>query len=337
MRPKAAAAAALTVLLLTGGAEAAITVVATSGLTTSVVAPPVRFELGDAGAATRYFSPFTLSSNATSVSGVMVGRAGADLYAKDALRIVNARASPQGVTLAAAQLASAQLDVFQWLVYDGSTLVVTLDMEAASPSATFTLPASTTYRLDARLDLADGAGRNNAPTAFELQLAVGAGGIQLEHTTSAPSLDVATVEVPFGKLATGSTVGANATNASASISAGVVVTSTANAFYLNNTNASAAWYVKIVYVASSGIAQLTTGNLGVNNGTSVDHVIISSGDVTQPSGSYQRLEPASTNRLYVKSLEGVFFGGATIDFDVYASDTPTGASSLVSKGRITLT
>lgn len=337
MVPKATAAAALTVLLLASGAEAAITVVAESGLTTSVVAPPVRFELGAGGAATRYFSPFTLSSNATSVSGVMVGRAGADVFAKDALRIVNARASPQSVTLAAGQLASAQLDVFQWLVYDGSTLIATLDVESASPSVAFTLPASTTYRLDARMDLADGAGRNNAPASFQVQLAIDGGGIRLEHTTSALSLDVATVEVPFGKLASGSTVGANATNASASMGAGVVVMSTANAFYLNNTNASAPWYVKIVYVASSGAAQLTTGNLGVNNGTSVDHVTTSSGSVTQSSGSYQRLEPGSTNRLYVESLEGVLFGGATIDFDVYASDTPSGASYTVSKGRITLT
>lgn len=332
-----AAVAALVVLLLSGGAEAAITLAATSGIATSVVAPPVRLELGDAGSATRYFSPLALSSNATILSGTMVGRAGADVYAKDVVRMVNARASDQGVTLSAAQLSNARLDVFQWLVYDGAALVATLDMETASPSVTFTLPASTTYRLDARLDLADGAGRNNVPASFQLTLGIDAGGIRLVHTTSAPSLGVATVEVPFGKLASGSSVGANATNASASISAGVVVAATTNVFYLNNTNASAAWYVKIVYVGSSGIAQLSTGNFGVDNGTAVDHVKISSGSVTQTSGSYQRLEPGSTNRLYVKSLEGVFFSGATVDFDVYASDTATGASYAVSKGRITLT
>lgn len=336
MLPRAAVAA-LAIVLLSGGAEAAITLVATSGLATGVVAPPVRFELGAAGSATRYFSPLTLSANATMASGALVGRAGADLYAKDALRLVNARASPQSVTLSSSQLTNGQLDVFTWLVYDGATLVATLDLEAASPSVGFVLPASTTYRLDARIDLADGAGLHNAPASFQLALRVGSAGIRLMHATSAPSLGVATVEVPFGKLAAGSSVGANATNATASVAAGVVVAATTQAFYLNNTNASGAWYVKLVHVSSSGIAQLSTGNLGVDNGTAVDHVKISSGAVTQPSGSYQRLEPASTNQLYVKSLEGVLFAGATIDFDVYASDTAGGEAYLVSKGRITLT
>ena len=330
-----ALAALVALLVLAGGARAAITVVSTSTLATGAVAPPVSFSLGAGGAEARFFS-WSLSPNATVVSGAMLGRAGADWYAKDVLRIANARAGAQTVTLSAAQLVNAQLDVFQWFVYDGATLVATLDLESASPGATFALPGAATYRLDARLDLADGTGAHNAPTSFELRLRVGAGGVLVTHTTSASTLSVGAVEVPFGRLAAGSGVGANATNASASINAPTVIASNQNALYLNNTGTSA-WWVKVVLSSSASISDVTTGNVGVDNGTLVEHVKIASGAVTQSSGSYQRLEPSSTNHLYVRSLQELIFDGATLDVDVHLSPTSAGDSYLVSKARLTLT
>lgn len=328
-------AALVALVLLLGGARAAITVVSTTTLVTEAVGPAVTISFGPGGSESRFFS-WSLSTNATHVSGTMLGRAGADWYAKDVLRLTNARAGPQSVTLSAPQLVNAQLDVFGWHVYDGTTLIGTLDMESVGPSITFSLPGSTTYRVDARLDLAEGAGTDNAPMAFDVGIRIGTGGILVTHAGSAPALGVSTVQVPIGKLATGSAVGANATNGTASINAPTLLVSDQDALYLNNT-AGSPWWVKLVHVASSSISDLSTANIGVNNGTLVEHVRISGGAVTQSGGDLQRLEPSSTNRVYVRSLEGLLFDGATIDLDIYASPDATGDSYLLSKARITLT
>ena len=327
---------ALALLTLVASAKAAIVLTTTGSLHTTAVEPAVRFELGPAGSSARYFSPFSLSANATIASGIVLGRAGADLYAKDALRIANARAAPQSVTLSAAQLSNAQLDVFRWHLYDGATLLATLDMEAADPSIAFTLPASTTYRLDLRLDLADGAGNNTAPTAFELRVRVGSGGILVTHVTSVPSLSVHTVVAPLRPLIAGSAVGANSTNGTASVNAPTVLASTQNVFRLNNT-APTASYAKLVLTSSASIGDVTTANVGIASASSVDHIKVSGGAVSQSAGSYQTLAAGSVNQVYLTSLEGLLFDGATLQFDVYVSDTAAGDSYTVSKARITLT
>lgn len=324
---------------LATGAQAGISVVSTSTLTTGVVAPPVKFELGASGSSARYFSPFTLSSNATILSGTMLGRAGADLYAKDAIRVVNSRASAQTVVLSSTQLTNAQLDVFELKLYNGATLVATMDMEGASPSLSFSLPASTTYRIDMRLDLADGAGNNSAPASFQLALRVGSGGILVTHTTSAPSLRVHTVEAPLRPLISGAAVGSNSTNGTATVNAPTVLVNTQNVWYLNNTNGAAASYVKLVLASSNSISDVNTANVGVTSGgVSTDHVKLSGGAVTQSAGtSYQTLAAGSTNQIYLTSLEGVLFNGATLDLDIYVSDSSAGDSYVVTKARITMT
>lgn len=326
----------LAATLVAAGAQAAITLVSYSEVSTSVVGPPVKLEIGPAGSTARYFSPFSLSANSTIASGTALARAGADWYAKDVLRVANQRASPQSVTISSTQLVNAQLDAFQIHLYDGATLLATMDLESASPSIGFTLPASTTYRLDMRLDLADGAGAHNAPTSFDIRLRVGSGGILVTHTTSAPALWVGTVEVPMRPLIGGSSGGANSTNATASVDIPTLLASTQNALYLNNTG-SATWYVKLVSTATSSIADVSTVNIGIDTGAGTDHIKIAAGSVTQSAGAYQALASGSTNRIYVTGLEGLLFDGATVDFDVYASDTSDGASYLVSKARFSLT
>lgn len=330
-------AVAAAFVTLAAGAQAAIVLTSTGSMLASATSPPVKLELGASGSSERYFSPFALSANATSATGTAIGRAGGDLYAKDALRVVNTRAAAQSVTLSSTRLSNAQLDVFQWHVYNGATLVASMDVEGAAPSMTFTLPASATYRLDMRLDLADGTTNATAPTSFELRLRVGSGGTVLTHPTSAPALSVHTVLVPLRPLLAGSAVGASSTNGTASVNAPTLLQSTQNVFFLNNT-APTASYVRLVLVASASISDVSVGNVGVaSGGTSVDHVRIGSGVVTQPAGSYQLLAPGSTNRLYLTSLEGLLFNGATLDLDIHASDTASGDSYVVSKARLTLT
>ena len=119
-------------------------------------------------------------------------------------------------------------------------------------------------------------------------------------TGSSLTHDSSNVEVPFGIHDAGVTsIGANATNASVTLTRSTTLTTT-NVLYLNNTNASAPYYAKITLYASSGaVNRITTGVFGISNGVANPQVVISSGTITQSSGSYVTLAPSSTNRIYV--------------------------------------
>lgn len=334
------AAAPLCVLLLAAGAgSAALVVTATSHVTTGATPPPVEWELGSGGASTRHFSSFALGANKTVVTGTVLAKAGADLLVKDVLRLANRAATAQTVTLTATQVANARVEVLAWTARDGATTLGVLDHRAASPSLTLTLPAGASRTLDLRVDLADAAGANNATHALDLQLALAptGGGLTLRHA-SVPTLVPRGVEVPMGRLAAGSAVGSNATNATAS-TAGALVSTTTDLLYLNNTNASAPTYARLVLTSSSGLANVVDLQVGIKNGSAQTlQVAGTGGSVTQSSGSYVRLEPGSANRIYLTQTVGLLFsGGATLDMDLLVADDLAETATVREKVRVTIT
>lgn len=171
--PFAVPALALAGLVLAAvGVQAAITWSSTSTLTTSVAAPTVYFQEGVGAGKTRYFASFALSQNATSFTAEFKPRIGADTTVKDVVRITSASAASRSVTFTATQVANANVERFLFLVKDGSTVIATVDYLAASPSATFTLPAGATFKLDLRVDLTDAATVGNTNVAFDLRVSV---------------------------------------------------------------------------------------------------------------------------------------------------------------------
>lgn len=157
----------------TAGAAIIVTYSTPATLETTVTPPPVVFQAGPGASKARYFSPpIEATANGTGVTGGVNGKAGVDVKVKDVLRIVDQTGSPRNVTLSGTQVTNARVEAFEWRVMNGTTLVATLDLKAATPSVTFTLPASTTYKVTMRLDLADGAGVHNTPTSFDLRLGV---------------------------------------------------------------------------------------------------------------------------------------------------------------------
>lgn len=162
----------LAVLVPTALAAVAVTYQATT-MTATVAPPPVTFTVGAGGSNTRYFAPpLEQSPNATSLSGTLKGKAGADATVKDVARLVEAAGASQLVTLAATQVTNSRVETLTWTVKSGATTIAILNSRAPDPSTTFTLPANATYALDLRVDLADGAGKNNSPTSFDLWLVV---------------------------------------------------------------------------------------------------------------------------------------------------------------------
>lgn len=159
-------------LLGAGLGAAAIAWTSTSTLTTSATAAPVELEMGAGGLKTRYFSSLSIGANETRLSGTLLAKAGADVTVKDVVRVVNRGSASQTVTLSATQVSNSYVEVLALTVLDGATTVGVLDYEAASPSVTFTLPAGASRTLELRVDMADGAGLDNAQLSLGLTLGV---------------------------------------------------------------------------------------------------------------------------------------------------------------------
>lgn len=163
MATRAAIALALAaVVVASGTAWAAISWTSAATVVVGVGGPPTYLDAGVGATKDRYIGSFTLSANLTSFSATLHPRFGAAVNVKDVFRVVSNTTGTNSVTLSGTQVGNAQILVYTWTVKDGSTTVATLDMKGASPGVTFALPASASYKVDLRIQTADGAGANNA-------------------------------------------------------------------------------------------------------------------------------------------------------------------------------
>lgn len=163
------------------------------------------------------------------------------------------------------------------------------------------------------------------------------GSITLSHEGSLAFSPVE-VEAPLGRLASGSGIGLNATNGSASV-AGALVATTTDLLYLNNTNATSPVWAKLVLTSSSGTSGLLSLAVGIRNasGSEAGQVLGSAGSITQTSGSYLRLEPASTNRIYVTQAVPVVFSGSSLSMDLLVADDTSESAFVRSKVVVGIT
>lgn len=170
--PRGAAVTALALLLVAPLAAAAITFVSLGTLTVSTLAPATHFVKGEGGENGKHIGHLTVSANGTRFSAGVKPRAGAEVVVKDVVRLVSDRGAPIHLTLRGSPVLNPQVTAFQWTVRDGTTPVAVLDYKTASPTATVTLPAGATYLLDLRVELAEGAGKDNAAVSFTMDLEV---------------------------------------------------------------------------------------------------------------------------------------------------------------------
>jgi hypothetical protein len=334
---KGAVVAALVLLVSLGPADAALSWTATSTLTTSATSVLVQFASGAGSTNLRHLSSFSLSTNKTSFTATLVGLPGGDSNVTDVARVTNAGASSATVTLTASQVTTANVNTLNWTVRTSSSTVGTMNVTAASPSITFTLASGATDFLDLRYKLAPGSGTNNATPTFTLSLALApVGGLSVTYASATESSIVRTVEVPLAALVAGSTGGLNGTRGAASVANQLVLTTT-DMLYLNNTNATGAWFAKLVLTSSSGLTGITSLTIGINNGTSTAQIVGSLGSMTQTSGPYVKLETSSTNKIYLTQTTTALQSTSTFAFDVYAADSATEAGLVLTSGTITIT
>lgn len=163
------------------------------------------------------------------------------------------------------------------------------------------------------------------------------GSITLTYASGTTSAATQLVEVRLGALAAGSAASSDHAEGTASV-AGVLVSARTNLLYLNNTNATGAWYVKIAQVSTSGISNVVSLAVGIDNGTaSTPQVTGALGALTQTEGSYVRLEPASTNRIYVTQAVSLVGPDTALALDIYAADTAAADAYVITNANLTIT
>lgn len=164
-------------LLITGIATAAITVtyLNDSTMTADQIQAPVQFQTGDdTGSTGDYVSAFSLSSDATYFTATVNGVPEANLTVGSFVKLANTDDSGHTVTISTSQVTHADVDTYNLvLLDDGGSAVDTLDLTAASPSASTTIPASTTYEARLHLELASGASLPDGGIDSAITLSVG--------------------------------------------------------------------------------------------------------------------------------------------------------------------
>lgn len=162
------------------------------------------------------------------------------------------------------------------------------------------------------------------------------GSITLTRDPSQGALQPRRVEVGMGPLVSGVTVDADGANASVSM-VGSKTLRTVNVLWLNNTNASGAWFVRLQSNGTTGLANLVALTIGIDNGTKTNQVSVSTGLLTLSTGPLVRLPAASANRIYVTLDVSATGLASEVRFDVIAADDATEAATVVTKGRVAVT
>lgn len=162
------------------------------------------------------------------------------------------------------------------------------------------------------------------------------GALTLLHTESTGGFEPIEVEVPFAPHGAGSTMGANDTNASVSIS-GTLLETTTDILYINNTNTSGSHWARLEIVEAPSLLNIDFLKLGIDNGTTTtDQIIIQTGTLTDTDGTYVKLEPGSTNTIYVtQSLSSLTTISTT--FWMYSADDPEESAFVKTRAELTLT
>lgn len=149
--------ATLLVISTVGGASIVVTYVNDSTVQTQTTEPSVQFRAGDdTGSTSDHVPAFSLSSNQTYLTSTVKGVPEANLTVDSFFKLENVDDTSRSVTLSTAPVTDSDVNDYSILILDGSTVEGHLDLQAASPSATFTLPASTTYDAKLHLELASG-------------------------------------------------------------------------------------------------------------------------------------------------------------------------------------
>lgn len=168
-RKVAAVLAAL--LVVAAGAAAALLLRQDVAVSTSSQASDVQFL--DGGGGVTGYGTISVGTSGASATLTLTGVAGAaNMQLTDVLQIENTDATQAySITLKRSAAPPAAVDVLEFTVLDGATVIESFDAAAAASATAFNLPASTTYDIRIDMTVADGTAAG-ALGSFDLQFEI---------------------------------------------------------------------------------------------------------------------------------------------------------------------
>jgi len=152
--------ALLVLVAALGTAGIVVTYTTDTSVTTQTTDPPVQHKAGgDAGPNNKgdYVTSYSISTNNTNIDTTVKRVPEGNLTIDSFFRIENKDDQSQKVTLDTSQISNANLNDYSILIEDSSNNVQGhLDLQAGSPSTTFTMANSDTYDGKLYLELASG-------------------------------------------------------------------------------------------------------------------------------------------------------------------------------------
>jgi hypothetical protein len=164
------------------------------------------------------------------------------------------------------------------------------------------------------------------------------GSVRLRHESPPSRITPVAPEVVYGRLAAGSSAGVNLTNASATV-VGTLLSTLSTVLYLNNTNSSGAYSLRLAVDGVSGLANLVSAEVGIETagGARTPMIKVSLGGVTQSTGSFVTVAGGTSARIYVSLTVSAAGLLSTINFHTIVADDSTEAAYMRMKGRIAVT
>jgi hypothetical protein len=108
--------------------------------------------------------------------------------------------------------------------------------------------------------------------------------------------------------------------------------------WLNNTNASGPWLVKLILVSSSGVTNLASLAVGIDNGTaSTDQVVGLVGAITQDTGAYVRLDANTAGKIYLTQAVSVLAQTSSLAIEIQATDSSDEPAYITTYANLSVT
>jgi len=156
------------------GAAITVTYLTDTTVTTETADPPVQFrDGGDTSSTGDYVTSFSRSTNDTYLTATVKGVPEANLTVDSFFKLENVDDAEKSVTLSTSQVTNGNVDDYSIVVLDDtSNTVDVLELTESSPSASTSIPASTTYEGKLHLELASGTTDSDLNDGLDVKISL---------------------------------------------------------------------------------------------------------------------------------------------------------------------
>lgn len=160
-------------------------------------------------------------------------------------------------------------------------------------------------------------------------------GILVTYQPSSGTFDPVEVDVPWGQLQDGTTIGANNSTTNVPVD-GTLTLSSTDILYANNTNPDTGLYLRLSLVNITGLDLVSLLEIGIDNGTQTDQITIETGIITQETGALVHVPSGSTNTIYIDQSLDLLSSTVEITFEMVIADDTDETAYATTTANLTL-